>query len=93
MTVGAGLLVAISNEREYAAALEEFDALILAEPGTPPGRRFVELVRLIDEYTAQRCGYALVPPRRRQDEPRRGNVVTLQQRIGKPRQVLHHAPR
>ena len=93
MTVGAGLLVAISNEREYAAALEEFDTLILAEPGTPPGRRFVELVRLIDEYTARSGGYALPPPGRRQDAPPRGNVVALQQRIGKPRQILHHAPR
>jgi hypothetical protein len=93
VTAEAGFVVAISDEREYAAALDEFDTLILSEPGTPPGRRFVELVRLIDEYTARRGGHALPPPGRPQDQPPRGNVVTLQQRIGKPRQVLHHAPR
>lgn len=95
MTAEAGLVAAISNERDYAAALDEFDALILSEPGTPPGRRFVELVRLIDEYALRSSGSALPPPgrRQRQDRPPRGNVVTLQQRIGKPRQVLHHAPR
>jgi hypothetical protein len=93
VTAEAGFIVEISNEREYAAALDEFDALILSEPRTPPGRRFVELVRLIDEYALRRSGSALPPPGRRQDQPARGNVVTLQQRIGKPRQVLHHAPR
>jgi len=88
----AGVVAAISNERDYAAALDEFDALILSEPGTPPGHRFVELVRLIDEYALRCGGSALPPPGRRQEQPR-GNVVTLQQRIGKPRQVFHHAPR
>ena len=96
MTAGSGFesgfLAAISNEREFAAALDEFDALILSEPGTPPGRRFDELVQLIDEYTARRSGYALPPRDRRHEGPPRGNVVTLQQRIGKPRQVLHHSP-
>jgi len=93
VTVEAGVLVAISNEREYSAALDEFDSLILSEPGTPPGRRFVELVRLIDEYTAQRGGYALPARDRRQDERPLDNVVRLQQRIGKSRQVLQHSPR
>jgi hypothetical protein len=93
VTVEAGVLVAISNEREYSAALDEFDSLILSEPGTPPGRRFVELVRLIDEYTARRGGYALPARDRRQDERPVDNVVRLQQRIGKSRQVLQHSPR
>jgi hypothetical protein len=92
VTVEAGVLVAISNEREYSAALDEFDSLILSEPGTPPGRRFDELVQLIDEYAARRGGDALPPRDRRQDERPRGNVVTLQQRIGKSRQVFQHAP-
>lgn len=92
MTGEAGFLVAISDEREYSAALDEFDSLIMSEPGTPPGRRFDELVQLIDEYTVRRSGYALPPRGRRQDETPRGNVVTLQQRIGKSRQVFHRTP-
>ena len=83
------ILLAVRNERDYAAALDEFDALVLAEPGTPPGRRFDELVRLIDEYTARCSGYSLP---RRQDKLPRGNVVPLQERIGKSSQVLQRSP-
>lgn len=85
------ILLEVRDERDYAAALEELDALILAEPGTPPGRRFDELVQLIDEYAARRNGHPL-PSHRRWDEPPRDNIVVLQQRIGKPRQVLHRTP-
>ncbi len=53
----APALFAIRDERDYAAALDEFDGLVLSEPGTPPGRRFDELVRLIDEYACRRSGY------------------------------------
>jgi len=66
---------------------DELDALVLAEPGTPPGRRFNELVRLIDEYAARRSGFGL-PPRGN----RHNNVVTLQERIGKSRQILQRSP-
>jgi HTH-type transcriptional regulator/antitoxin HigA len=83
------ILLAVRNERDYAAALDELDALVLAEPGTPPGRRFDELVRLIDEYTARCSGN---PLSRRQGELPRGSVVPLQERIGKSRQVLQRSP-
>ena len=92
MITQEGLLLAVRDECDYAAALDELDGLVLAEPGTPPGRRFDELVRLIDEYTARRSGYPLPPSGRRQDGPPRGNVVMLQERIGKSRQVLQRSP-
>lgn len=41
---------AITTYREYQAALHELDELMLADPDTPAGRRFVELVALIDAY-------------------------------------------
>jgi hypothetical protein len=94
VTTYAGILFAIRDERDYAAALDEFDSLVLAEPGTPPGRRFDELVRLIDEYAVRRKRAVASPRLRGQDaHPRSDNVVTLQQRIGKPRQVLQGPPR
>lgn len=40
----------ISSERDYAAALDELDRLMLCDPDTPSGRRFDELVALIDAY-------------------------------------------
>jgi antitoxin component HigA of HigAB toxin-antitoxin module len=97
MTTQERILFAIRDERDYTAALEEFDNLVLSEPGTPPGRRFDELVHLIDEYATRRSGYVC---------SRRGVVVSmttpacadarrtssLQQRIGKTRQVLHRPP-
>lgn len=41
---------AITSYREYLSALTELDALMLCDPGTPAGRRFDELVALIDAY-------------------------------------------
>lgn len=41
---------AITHYREYLSALTELDALMLCDPGTPAGRRFDELVALIDAY-------------------------------------------
>jgi len=49
----------ITTEAAYAAALDELEDLMLADPGTPGGRRFDELVDLIEEYEAQRDGYDL----------------------------------
>ncbi len=49
----------ITTEAAYAAALDELEDLMLADPGTPGGRRFEELVDLIEEYEAQRDGYDL----------------------------------
>ena len=49
----------ITTEAAYAAALDELEDLMLADPGTPGGRRFDELVDLIEEYEAQSDGYDL----------------------------------
>lgn len=77
---GDGILLAIRDEGDYAAALDEFDRLILSEPGTPPGHRFDELVQLIDEYVARRSGYMLLPRTRRQIEQSRTAVATAANR-------------
>jgi len=50
---------ALADERAYIAALDELDDLLLADPDTPAGRRFDELVRLIEDYEARRDGYDL----------------------------------
>ncbi|MEP7329421.1 MAG: hypothetical protein ABI777_09435 [Betaproteobacteria bacterium] len=49
----------LGNEAAYVAALDELEDLMLADPGTPGGQRFDELVTLIEEYEAQRDGYDL----------------------------------
>jgi len=49
----------IRNDAQYSAALDELEDLMLADPGTPGGRRFDELVRLIEEYEVRRDGYDL----------------------------------
>ncbi len=54
-------VIALHDERSYAAAIEELDALAFSESGTPPGNRFEELVQLIEEYDARRHGYLLLP--------------------------------
>lgn len=54
----------LANESAYAAALDELEDLMLAEPGTPGGRRFDELTVLIEEYEARRDGYDLARMKR-----------------------------
>lgn len=49
----------LANETAYVAALDELEDLMLADPGTPGGRRFDELITLIEEYEAHRDGYDL----------------------------------
>ena len=49
----------IRDDSQYCAALDELEDLMLADPGTPAGRRFDELVRLIEEYEVRRDGYDL----------------------------------
>ena len=49
----------LRDDAQYRAALDELEDLMLADPGTPGGRRFDELVALIDEYEARRDGYDL----------------------------------
>ncbi len=56
--------VALVDEAAHLAALDELEGLMLAEPGTPGGARFDELVRLIEEYEARRDGYDLAKMRR-----------------------------
>jgi HTH-type transcriptional regulator/antitoxin HigA len=54
----------LRDEAAYVAALDELEDLMLADPGTPAGRRFDELVVLIEEYEARRDGYDLARMRR-----------------------------
>ena len=49
----------IRDDTQYCTALDELEDLMLADPGTPAGRRFDELVRLIEDYEARRDGYDL----------------------------------
>ncbi len=44
----------LETEAAYYAALDELDELMSIEPDAPAGRRFDELLALIDEYEA-RC--------------------------------------
>jgi hypothetical protein len=50
---------AIPDDTSYAAAQEELDRLVQADPHTPGGRRCEELTLLIEEYEARRDGYDL----------------------------------
>ena len=46
----------IRDDSQYGAALAELEDLMLADPDTPAGRRFDELVRLIEDYELRRDG-------------------------------------
>ena len=54
----------LRDDAAYAGALDELEDLMLADPDTPGGRRFEELVLLIEEYEARRDGYDLARMRR-----------------------------
>jgi antitoxin component HigA of HigAB toxin-antitoxin module len=54
----------IRDDSQYCAALDELEDLMLADSGTPAGRRFDELVRLIEDYEVRRDGYDLERMRR-----------------------------
>jgi hypothetical protein len=41
-------------EAEYLAALDELEELMATDPDTPAGRRFDELIALIEEYEVRR---------------------------------------
>lgn len=45
--------IALRDETAYAAACDELDDLMLADPGTPAGRRYDELAALIGDYEAR----------------------------------------
>jgi antitoxin component HigA of HigAB toxin-antitoxin module len=50
------------SDTHYSAALDELEELMLSDPDTPAGRRFDELVALIEEYEARNWP-AELPPR------------------------------
>lgn len=54
----------LADEPAYLAALDELEDLMAADPDTPGGRRFEELVVLIEEYEARRDGYDLARMKR-----------------------------
>ena len=54
----------LRDDAAYVAALDELEDLMLADPDTPGGRRFDELVVLIEEYEARRDGYDLARMKR-----------------------------
>jgi len=51
----------LDNEAAYLAALDELEELMAIDPDTPAGRRFDELVALIEEYEARQdaAGHAV----------------------------------
>jgi antitoxin component HigA of HigAB toxin-antitoxin module len=49
----------LRDNSQYCAALDELDDLLLADPGTPAGLRYDELVRLIEDYEVRRDGHDL----------------------------------
>ena len=53
----------ITTEREYVAALDELDELMLCDPDTPAARRFDELVALIDAWELTHDAAIAAPPR------------------------------
>ncbi len=53
---------AIATENQYAAALDELDALMLCDPDTPAARRFDELVALIEAWELAHDSPASGPP-------------------------------
>ena len=54
----------LDDERACAMALDVLGDLMLADPDSPAGQRFDELVVLIEEYEARRDGYDLARMRR-----------------------------
>ena len=55
---------ALADEAAYLAAQDELEDLMSADPDTPGGRRFDELVVLIEDYEARRDGYDLARMKR-----------------------------
>ena len=43
----------LRTQAEYLAALDELDALLAADPGTPAGARFDELTTLIEAWESR----------------------------------------
>ena len=49
----------LDSEAAYLAALDELEELMATDPDTPAGRRFDELVELIEEYETRNCAPGL----------------------------------
>ena len=45
----------LDTQSAYLAALDELEDLMATDPDTPAGRRFDELVALIEEYEGRHC--------------------------------------
>ncbi len=45
----------LTSESAYLAALDELEDLMATDPDTPTGRRFDELVALIEDYESRHC--------------------------------------
>ena len=54
----------LRDDAQYCAAQDELEDLMMADPGTPAGRRFDELVLLLEEYEIRRDGYDLAQMKR-----------------------------
>jgi HTH-type transcriptional regulator/antitoxin HigA len=46
----------LHDDVQYAAAIHELEQLLLADPESSEGRRFDELIALIEEFDARREG-------------------------------------
>lgn len=66
----------IASDADYAAALDELEALMLADPDTPAGRRFDELVTLIEDYESRH--WPAEPPRVQEPVPQLWREVSRQ---------------
>lgn len=52
----------LDTESAYLAALDELEDLMATDPDTPTGRRFDELVALIEDYEARHCEHGAPLP-------------------------------
>ena len=66
----------LADDRDYAAALDELEQLMLADPDTPAGRRFDDLVLLIEEYEAR--NWPAEVPRVQQPVARYAQVLSFE---------------
>ena len=65
----------LAADSDYLAALDELEELMLCDPDTPAGRRFDELVALIEDYE-ERHWPSELPGAREAHAPRPRYAVT-----------------
>jgi antitoxin component HigA of HigAB toxin-antitoxin module len=66
----------LADDRDYVAALDELEDLMLSDPDTPAGRRFDELVLLIEDYEARH--WPAEVPRVQQPVPRYAQTLVFE---------------